>query len=192
MPRKQKIIVVIILSMGAVSTIIGIARLVILSSFWVGGNYFSSTFIFGVIEINVGFWAVSAPALKTLVSRFFPRFWVLASLVKEPAPESPAADTLPAALPAGDGRLRQYAPFEARGRDQALHRGPTSSEEELRRFEHDIDVTRLGRSRWSVETGLHSPSSNQAHEMESLTPHDYKSDVTLPPESSTRDTGADM
>ncbi|EAS36142.2 uncharacterized protein CIMG_01496 [Coccidioides immitis RS] len=167
MPKKQKFIVVVILGMGAISTIIGIARLVVLSRFWIPESlevYHAAIYTFGAIEINIAIWAACAPALKTLISRFFPRFWSLASLTKDktstlpPSPYEGGRDGI--LLPRFDGEPC------ARPRETVFGRRTSRSEEELRRFEYDMNITKLRRSLSSLIPGSETFSGPGNRDME--------------------------
>ncbi|KAI1944892.1 hypothetical protein LOZ35_000739 [Ophidiomyces ophidiicola] len=160
MPKKQKLMVVAILGMGLISTIIGIARLVILSGFWLAtttNTFYSTTYGFGVIELNIGIWAACTPALKALMFRIFPKFWTMTSKSHDSAGE---------ALP-DEGRflemgaisehppsvLRPQPEAEPRGKTrERLHRRPSQIEAELRRFEYDMTASKLRTSTSDIQS----------------------------------------
>ncbi|KAL4931812.1 uncharacterized protein BDV17DRAFT_288396 [Aspergillus undulatus] len=78
MNRRKKIAIIAVLSMGAIVTIIGIARLVIYAHRFRPNNN-DPTYNIGhtisSVEVNVAIITASATALSTLINRFAPRIW---------------------------------------------------------------------------------------------------------------------
>ncbi|OJD17326.1 hypothetical protein AJ78_02564 [Emergomyces pasteurianus Ep9510] len=152
MPRRQKFMVVCVLSIGVMVTGLSIARLIV-----VPGNYdlsheertYSIKYTLSNIEANCAIWAAAIPALKSLITRISPRWWQTAKAV-EPYPNSlkqPHVSGLPP-LVGGEKVSRNASSSDAQsypvGFSSPLRRA-NNSEVELRRFEHDARVSSLFR-----------------------------------------------
>ncbi|PGG99148.1 hypothetical protein GX51_06407 [Blastomyces parvus] len=156
MPKRQKFMVVMVLSIGAVVTAFSIVRTVIVVE-----NFSKSAreqvsdtkYTFANIETNCAIWAATVPALKSLIARVFPRWWETRR--RTPYPVSP--NHLPNSLShqtstppvAGSWKGSQAAssndPQSHPLDSLAPPRRSDDSEAELRRFEYDPKVSGLFR-----------------------------------------------
>ncbi|PGH27249.1 hypothetical protein AJ80_00959 [Polytolypa hystricis UAMH7299] len=162
MPRRQKVIVVFILGMGGVSMALGIVRLVVLSRRWANlpkPDRHEVNFTLSNIEVNISIWASALPALKALASRIFPRFLAplaiapdhpsaepisiisgaLTQAAMEPRTPTDLVDRLPRRPKLDPSQPSAYRMNYLR----AARRGITPSEEDIVRFEHDMNIPKL-------------------------------------------------
>ncbi|OAX78739.1 hypothetical protein ACJ72_06949, partial [Emergomyces africanus] len=134
MPKRQKCMVVMVLSIGAVVTAFSIVRTVIVVE-----NFSKSErqqvsdtkYTYANIETNCAIWAATVPALKSLIARVFPR----CHQTSTPPPGSWKGSQ------AASSNDPQSHPLDS----LAPPRRSDDSEAELRRFEYDPKVSGLFR-----------------------------------------------
>ncbi|KAL1959529.1 hypothetical protein VTO42DRAFT_1974 [Malbranchea cinnamomea] len=147
MPRRQKAVVVIVLSAWFVATIMGIVRLSsVAAAVWLRPNYrdvkkstYNVFFSFHWIESNVSIWAASLPAYKYLLSRYFPRLWTITPFELGYRPRSSDQLCQPQRQPLGPELSTRPSARDI----PSSNRWISPSEIELTRFEHDPIRTRL-------------------------------------------------
>ncbi|EQL35681.1 hypothetical protein BDFG_02623 [Blastomyces dermatitidis ATCC 26199] len=156
MTRRQKFMVVIVLSIGAVVTAFSIVRAVIVVenfSKTPREQIYDTKYTYANIETNCAIWSAATPALKSLIARLFPRWW---ETRRTPYPTSsnqlPHASSLQTSTTplAGSWKGSQVASSN----DPKSHpldslpplRRSDDSEAELRRFEYDTKVSTLFRT----------------------------------------------
>ncbi|KAL2383616.1 hypothetical protein RJZ90_002555 [Blastomyces dermatitidis] len=156
MTRRQKFMVVIVLSIGAVVTAFSIVRAVIVVenfSKTPREQIYDTKYTYANIETNCAIWSAATPALKSLIARLFPRWW---ETRRTPYPTSsnqlPHASSLQTSTTplAGSWKGSQVASSN----DPQSHpldslpplRRSDDSEAELRRFEYDTKVSTLFRT----------------------------------------------
>ncbi|QSS60535.1 hypothetical protein I7I51_05335 [Histoplasma capsulatum] len=192
MPRRQKFMVVGVLSIGVVVTIFAIIRLILVS-----GNFdlptleraYDIEYTFSNIETNGAIWAAAVPALKSLIARLSPRLWQTATAPSLPYPVSsklPPASSFPSLIPPIAGSENGYrAPFSTDAHSYPLSSLPplrriNNSEAEIRRFEYDSKVSSLFRSGHNyIPDGLSSEGAMSVHSGSSN--RQTPSDPTLAP-----------
>ncbi|KKZ68001.1 hypothetical protein EMCG_06343 [[Emmonsia] crescens] len=191
MPRRQKCMVVGVLSIGVVVTVFSIARVIVAADNF-DLSYLERThnieYTLSNIETNCAIWAAAIPALKSLIARISPRWWQTATKPSSPYPNTPNlphASGFHSPIPplVGSGKGSQYFPRAASNSDpQPYPLGALSpsrridhSEVELRRFEYDPRVSSLFR------TG------------KNCIPEDHSSErtISMRPESSNRQASPD-
>ncbi|OAX84817.1 hypothetical protein ACJ72_00809 [Emergomyces africanus] len=157
MPRRQKCMVVGVLSIGVLVTGFSIARAIIASKGYdipYPERTYNIKYTFSNVETNCAIWAAAVPALKSLISRISPRWWQSATA---PSSQSPNASNLPHIS------TMQSPPPPLVGSEKVSRAASSSdpqsypvgflaplrrinrSEVELQRFEHDPRVSSLFR-----------------------------------------------
>ncbi|EEH20895.1 hypothetical protein PABG_03126 [Paracoccidioides brasiliensis Pb03] len=163
MPRRQKEIVVLVMSIGVLVTGVSIARLIVSSRRWHKPyieRQYNIDYTLSNVETNCAIWAAAAPALKSLLSRISPRWWITSTASDPKAStlrhgmgfrNSMPASATPSTMANSDEC--QYNPFtESDNASQGYRmdyltpwRNRDASEEEIYRFEHDAKVSGLFR-----------------------------------------------
>ncbi|KAK2796440.1 hypothetical protein FQN50_009551 [Emmonsiellopsis sp. PD_5] len=162
MPRRQKLIVVGVMSIGVFVTGVSLARLIISDRRWhipQAERTYDIDYTLSNIETNCAIWAAATPALKYLLSRLFPRFWApsdtepkSSELNNHPSDFASSAGAMSGSPVAAQSALR--TPSFVQPSDPQSYRmaylsslpGRNTSEEEIRRFEHDTKVSGLFRA----------------------------------------------
>ncbi|KLJ07723.1 hypothetical protein EMPG_16808 [Blastomyces silverae] len=180
MPRRQKFMVVIVLSIGAMVTAFSIVRAVIVVenfSKTPRERIYDTKYTYANIETNCAIWAAATPALKSLIARQFPRWWeTRRSPYTTSSNHLPHASSLQTSTPPLAGSLKGSQ--VASSNDPQSHpldslpplRRIDDSEVELRRFEYDPKVSGLFRTGQNYipedqssngTMAMHSGSSNR-------------------------------
>ncbi|KAK2797127.1 hypothetical protein FQN51_008772 [Onygenales sp. PD_10] len=164
MPRRQKAIVVGVMSIGVFVTGVSLARLIISDRRWhkpPAARTYDIDYTLSNIETNCAIWAAATPALKYLLSRLFPHFWApsdtepKSSELNNHPSDFASSGAIPGTPVAAQNALRTPSFVEPQTpTDPQSYRmaylsslpGRNTSEEEIRRFEHDTKVSGLFRA----------------------------------------------